>query len=84
MFWVYVIYSKKFDKIYIGQTIDLNLRIEEHNGGLSKHTNKFKPWDLVYSEHVENRTLALKRERQLKSSRGRSFIWKDIIGKEKY
>jgi putative endonuclease len=53
MFWVYVIYSKKFDKIYIGQTIDLNLRVEEHNNGLSKHTNKFKPWDLVYSEQVE-------------------------------
>lgn len=31
-------------------------------------------WALVYSEEVETRSEALKRERQLKSARGRVFI----------
>jgi len=84
MFTVYVLYSEKFDKIYIGQTVDLSERIKEHNNGLSNYSRKFIPWKLAHSEKFKFRKEALIREKQLKSSRGRSFIWKEIIGIEKY
>ncbi len=84
MFTVYVLYSETFNKIYIGQTLDLSKRIKEHNEGLSTYTRKFIPWNVVHTETFKSRQEALTRERQLKLSRGRSFIWKDIIGIEKY
>jgi putative endonuclease len=84
LYKVYVLYSETFEKIYIGQTIDIQGRLAEHNVGLSTYTKKFIPWKLVYTETLATRAEALKREKQLKTSRGRSFIWREIIGKEKY
>jgi len=84
MFTVYVIYSENYDKIYIGQTIDLENRIMEHNDGLSNYTKKYIPWKVIHTEVFNSRSTALKREKQLKSSRGRSYIWKDILGIPKF
>ena len=84
MFTVYVIYSHKHNKIYIGQTCDIKNRLDEHNSDLSNHTKKFIPWKIIYTEEYQSRAEAMKREKQLKSSRGRSFIWKVLLGQDKY
>ena len=81
MFYVYTLYSSKFNKIYVGQTIDLEKRLNEHNSGLSNYTKRFMPWKIIYTEKFETRTEAIKREKQLKSQKGREFVWKHI-GKE--
>jgi putative endonuclease len=81
MYYVYVLYSSKFNKIYIGQTTDLANRLQEHNTeGLSSnsYTKKFKPWEIVYTEEFPTRGEALIREKQLKSQKGREFIWNII------
>ena len=83
MFTVYAIVSESSGKIYIGQTIDINLRLKQHNTEgeehLSKYTKQNKgPWKLIYTELLETRTKALIREKQLKSFRGREFIKKLI------
>ena len=75
--YVYAIYNRKADKFYIGQTKDLNQRLEYHNGTEFKksYTSRFDgSWELVYKEECANREVALKREKQLKSFRGREFI----------
>jgi len=82
MYKVYAIYSKKFNKIYIGQTIDLEKRILDHNSGLSGYTKKFIPWETVYVEEYSTRTEVLQREKQLKTQKGREFIWKLIQDRE--
>ncbi len=80
---VYVLYSDRYNKIYVGQTEDLCRRIIEHNEGiLSKYTKRYKPWRVIYTEEHESRSEALKREKQLKSSRGRAFIWERIKGEQ--
>ncbi|MCU4166779.1 GIY-YIG nuclease family protein, partial [Carboxylicivirga caseinilyticus] len=39
---VYIIYSEKFDRFFIGQTQNLKLRIEQHNSGFfSNSSTKF-------------------------------------------
>lgn len=80
MYKVYCIYNKIANKIYIGQTVDLEKRLEQHNtkvfgGYTSQFTDK---WILIYSEDMASRFNALKREKQLKSSRGRDFVKKFI------
>lgn len=75
-YFVYAIYNQKHDKFYIGQTFDVVKRIAEHNEKTFKgYTSQFDgEWRLIYKEEVSSRQEALKREKQLKSFRGREFI----------
>ncbi len=75
MFSVYALYSKAFNKIYIGFSSDVEKRLASHNDERNTGwTSKYQPWKLVYTEACQTKTEALARERQLKSSRGRDFI----------
>ena len=75
MYFVYVLYSKKFDKIYIGFSSNLEERLRSHNElGKKGWTIKFRPWELVYQELHQLKADALKREKQLKSATGSLFI----------
>ncbi|WP_297844692.1 GIY-YIG nuclease family protein [Ignavibacterium sp.] len=45
MYTVYTIYSEKFNKIYIGQTENIERRMFEHNNGLlSVYSKRYQPW----------------------------------------
>jgi putative endonuclease len=75
MYYVYVLYSPGYNKIYIGFTSDLEKRLSCHNHPLHKgYTTKFKPWIILYSESFESKTPAMIREKQLKTAKGRAFI----------
>jgi len=82
MFTVYVLYSDKHHKIYIGYTSDLPSRLLSHNE-ISKNTftSKFRPWRLLYTEEFELKNDAMKREKQLKTGAGRKFVW-DMINEQ--
>ena len=82
MFFTYILYSKRFGKIYIGFTSDLEKRLASHNDEKNKGwTKKFQPWTLAYSEEFQEKADAMKREKQLKSGNGRAFIHSEIISK---
>jgi len=76
---VYVLYSSKYDQIYIGQTDDLKDRLERHNTGKSRYTKRYIPWELIYFEEYETRSEAMKREKELKTHRGRDYIRKTFF-----
>jgi putative endonuclease len=77
--FVYVLFSKNFNKIYIGYTHDLEKRFESHNRLATKGwTIKFRPWILIHSEKFADKKEALIREKQLKTAKGRAFIWEMI------
>ena len=80
MFTVYVLYSKKYDKLYIGYTSDLEQRLLSHNKLTTKGwTVKYRPWKLLYSEELTNKSTAMKREKELKSHKGRDILRSLII-----
>lgn len=85
MHGVYVLQNAD-GRIYIGQTSDLARRIAQHNdpdNRLSRTTKRFRgPWLLAYSESAVDRTAALRRERELKTSRGRAWL-RDLLGGQK-
>lgn len=74
--YVYALFNLKVNKIYIGQTADIEKRLISHNRKIGNHyTAKFHgEWKLIYKESVATRSEALKREKQLKSFRGREFL----------
>jgi len=79
MYTVYVLYSDKYQKIYIGYISNLLERFKSHNLLATKGwTVKFRPWQIIYAEDFIDKSAALAREKELKSSRGRAFIWQLI------
>ena len=75
MFVTYALFSPAFNKIYVGCTSDLIDRYYSHNFlSTTGYTKNFRPWIVVYVEFHESKPAAMKRERELKSSRGRDFV----------
>ena len=79
MFYTYVLYSELYDRIYIGQTNNISIRLEKHNSGKVNSTKAYLPWKMIHYENFQNRTEAMKREKELKSHKGRDFIQKILL-----
>jgi putative endonuclease len=67
LYTVYILFSAKYNKIYIGYTSNLINRFYSHNE-LSKKdwTRSFRPWIVIYCEYFEDKRQAGKREKELK------------------
>ena len=74
MFHLYIIYSKKLDRYYVGYTENIDLRITQHNSGISSFTSKAKDWTLVYNESFATREQAHHRELEIKRKKSRKYI----------
>ncbi|WP_433833366.1 GIY-YIG nuclease family protein [Flavobacterium anhuiense] len=78
-FVVYVLFSEKFSKTYIGFTSNLIERFKSHNQLATKgYTLKFRPWKVIHVEFFDSKSEAMKREKYLKTGIGREFI-KNLI-----
>ena len=74
MFYTYVLKSIKDEKLYIGWTNDLKIRIETHNRGLVDATKNRRPLRLIYYEASLNKQKAIEREKYFKTGFGRRFL----------
>lgn len=64
--WVYIVKCAD-GSLYTGIARDINKRIDKHNSGKgAKYTRAREPVKLLYYEEYENRSLATKREMQIK------------------
>lgn len=66
MYYLYLLYSHRTDKFYVGTTPDLKKRFYSHNKGENISTKYGRPWKLVYYEAYPTKDDALKREHKLK------------------
>ncbi|MCE7058116.1 GIY-YIG nuclease family protein [Algoriphagus sp. AGSA1] len=71
---MYILYSEKLAKYYVGACIDLQRRLYEHNIGHSKFTSTGIPWKLVYREDFDELITAKRRELQIKKMKSKKFI----------
>ena len=60
-------------------TLDLEKRLWYHNHNLGGYTKYKGPWKLVYKEKYYSKKEALKREKILKSGKGREYLKKAIF-----
>lgn len=79
MNYVYILKSKKDDRLYIGQTQDLKERLERHEKGWVTSTRNRRPLVLIHSEEYKSRSEAVRRESYLKKLKGGEGF-KKIIG----
>ncbi len=78
MYTVYILYSQKRDKYYIGYTNNISDRLKRHNSGQTSTTRGVSDWVIVYQEEYEIKTEAIKREREIKNWKSRKMIEKII------
>ena len=78
MNYTYVLLSKKDDRFYTGCTDDLKKRFHEHKMGRVRSTAYRAPLELIYYAACLHRDDALRRERFLKSGRGKRFLRKRL------
>ncbi len=73
-YYVYILYNKAKNFIYIGYSENLEQRVKEHNRGFSKSTKSFRPLELIHYEAYKNKKDAKRREQYLKANRGRTTL----------
>lgn len=74
MFYTYVLKSQKDGKLYIGFTSDLRKRFNQHNRGYVTATRPRVPFDLIFYEAYLNKYDALRREKYLKTDKGKTTL----------
>ena len=79
MFYAYVIKSLTTDFYYKGHCQDLEIRIAQHNSGMTVSIRPYLPIQLVYFESFETKEEAIKREKYFKSSAGRRYLKTKLI-----
>ncbi len=73
-FSVYILYSKEFDRYYIGQTNNIENRIKRHNSGYVRSTKSNRPWSIVFQAKMKDRSTTMQLESKLKSHKSRDKI----------
>ncbi|RQP11625.1 GIY-YIG nuclease family protein [Parapedobacter defluvii] len=74
MHYLYIIYSAKLDRYYIGSCRDIPQRLRRHNSNHSGFTGRADDWTLVYSEVHPSKHDAAIREREIKAWKSRTRI----------
>ena len=74
MYSVYIIYSEKLDKYYIGYSADVQDRLLKHNRKSKAFSSSGRPWILVFQESFDTKKEAMAREMQLKKWKNRQRI----------
>ncbi|MES2545776.1 MAG: GIY-YIG nuclease family protein [Bacteroidota bacterium] len=75
----YILYSQFLDKYYIGHTSEsLEERLRKHLSNHSGFTSRTKDWIIVYFEECETKSLAYKREMEVKNWKSKTRIQKLI------
>ena len=77
--FMYILFSEKVNKYYIGACIDLERCLHEHNIGHSKFTSTGIPWQLKYKEEFATVQEAKRRELAIKKMKSRKYI-ENLIG----
>ena len=72
--FVYIIYSEKRSKYYVGQTANIDNRLKRHNLGFVPSTKNGAPWKLVLQIEVLSRSEAMILEKKIKKRGAKRYI----------
>ena len=81
MFYVYILYSEKIDRYYVGYSENPALRLEDrHNKGKVKATKGGAPYRLIKHKGFTTEIEAIREEKRIKKMKSRKYIEQIIIG----
>ena len=74
MYWVYILYSEKCDRYYIGYSADVIVRLERHNAGMVTATRICRPYIIKATKKFGTEPEARKEELRLKKQKSRKYL----------
>ncbi|MDD7886732.1 GIY-YIG nuclease family protein [Flavivirga sp. 57AJ16] len=77
---VYILYSQKRSRYYVGQTDSIKKRLERHKKGLVPSTKGGSPWQLIKTLEVASRSEALRQERKIKKRGAKRYLEDNQFG----
>ena len=79
-FVVYILFSTRTGKTYVGFTSNSIERFKSHNElGVKGFTIKYRPWEVIHVEFFQTKREAMAREKFFKTGKGRVLI-KEMVG----
>lgn len=78
MYYIYILKSGTDERFYTGFSGNLKKRLEDHNKGSVDSTKNRRPLELIYYEAYKEKSDALKREKFLKTTKGKLQLRKQI------
>lgn len=77
---VYILYSQKRSRYYVGQTNNIKKRLERHNNGFVPSTKSGLPWQLIKTFEVASRSEAMQLENKIKKRGSKRFLEDNQFG----
>src|SRR5438067_1097623 len=74
MFTVYIIYSNRINRYYVGYSADIQKRLAEHNTSISDFTAKTNDWQLKYTEIFSIRQPVINIKSEINNKKSRKYI----------
>ena len=71
---VYILKSKKNGSFYVGSTIQVQMRLMEHNDGRVTATKYLRPWQVVLEKQYSTTKQARQVEYKIKKLKSRKII----------
>ena len=80
MHFLYILYSKSINKYYVGETVDVENRLQAHNQHKYRkgYTKAAEDWKIALKLELESKENALYIERFIKKMKSKKFIEKAI------
>lgn len=78
MHYIYILKSLKDGKYYTGFSSDLRSRIRDHHAGNVQSTKNRRPLEVIYYEAYKEKTQAVRREKFLKTTKGKLQLKKQL------
>lgn len=74
MYYIYILFSLKDNRLYTGYCSDIKSRLAKHKNGYVKATKNRRPIKLIYCECYLNELDAKRREKYLKGGKGKNEL----------
>jgi len=74
MYFVYIIYSEKCDRFYVGYCAEVNTRLERHNAGMVAATRNCRPYRIRATKRFSTEIEARREELRLKKQKSRKYL----------
>ena len=80
MYYVYILYSEKCDRFYVGYSADVVQRLIRHNSGMVTATKNCRPYEIVATKSFSTEKEARVEEARIKKQKSRTYIINLIRG----
>jgi putative endonuclease len=79
-YYLYILYSQRLDRYYIGISHDPEMRLHYHNTFPRGWTVRGRPWELVFVKRFADKQTARHWESFIKKQKKRSMVEKIVNG----